>query len=185
MAQERLVFEFLNLSFSTRWLSRIQTAVTDSQNKIIFPLKTILRTANNFREIGQQIASIAQEHQSQAVIIGIPLDKYNPNYITDMGSRIITYAREIWIVNSSKHSIFLDLPIVFQNESFSTQEVLQEIEGRTDFDHKKMKQNLRPKDQVFLDSLAAKKILERGLQEIHRTIELMEKEQQQHSEKKE
>ncbi len=58
------------------------------------------------------------------------------------------------------------------------------IEGRTDFDHKKMKQNLRPKDQVFLDTLAAKKILERGLQEIHRTIALLEKEQQ-HSEKKE
>ncbi len=102
-------------------------AVTDSQNKIIFPLKTILRTANNFREVGHEIASIAQEYQSQAVIIGIPLDKHNPNYITEMGSRIFTYAREIWTVNSSKHPIFLELPIVFQNEAFSTQEVLQEF----------------------------------------------------------
>jgi RNase H-fold protein (predicted Holliday junction resolvase) len=119
---------------------------------------------NNHAEIFNKIMEHVKEHGVQAVVVGVPATHV---YTT---ASVLDFVNKVWGTCPD-----VDLPVVLQDESYSTSEVVRELEGRADIDHKRIVRELAPSEKKAVDQLSAMKIMERALQELEIAFDLFQK----------
>lgn len=94
--------------------SVIGVAVSDPGNTIASPLGVIHRTENNHAQVFNKVQKYAEMYGVQAVVVGVPATHVSSTAL------IIEYVDKVWRTRPD-----VSLPIVLQDESYSTAEVVQ------------------------------------------------------------
>lgn len=143
----------------------IGVAVSDEGCYLSFPVKTIRRDGyNNIPSVSSDLSKIIRKHHVQCAVLGVPTSE------VEKQERIIEYMSAVW--DHGK----LAIPVVLQDESYSTMQVLEEITGTKG----KMVSGTLLRNQVkkmsnyekaLTDQMSAMNILDRGLKVLRNYID--------------
>lgn len=143
-----------------------KVAISDTSTSIAIPYNVFTRTASELStsKIGKQLAIAIDKCAVQAAVVGVP---YSDAY---RSRQIMEFVDVLWRESA------LQVPIVLQDESFSTYEVVATMQGREDIvNHQKMIRRMSPKQKQKIDKYSACVILKRGLEQVDKTFEQLAK----------
>jgi len=142
-------------------------AISDHATSRAIPLQALRRKDDQLHKTANALISIANEFGIQAIVVGVPTGDENRS------TKIVHFINTLWNSTPALDSI----PVVLQDESYSTYEALVEMGGNIDMNHHRLLREATRKQKMEVDKYAACVILKRALQKIDQVFENISKEQ--------
>jgi RNase H-fold protein (predicted Holliday junction resolvase) len=139
---------FMGIDIGTKFFG---VAISDENNINAIPLQTLIKNPR----IAVELSNIAHTNMVSAIVVGVP--------VTYEGGirRTMYLLNQLW-----EHPGLAVLPVVLQDESSSTQEVMEDFGDS----YKSYIRNSTLKNKTIIDKLSAGVILQRGLDKFNNLI---------------